>query len=517
MAGGNNFNSLLEYVFRNFEISEFNKCAGKALNHQLTKEICFETGNAVFSALDHRVRSILEIAGGYGNFTGNLSLLCDKLITVEKDEEKLRLNEIRNRCSDNIDYCRDVPSQGMFDLIFINAADERISDYNYSDIVKLYKELFPLLSDDGKIFLLLSRKGGNYSSAVKYNIEQEKEALKSTGAKNVFIRYPYPGIRTNMLYSFSEFRQPTASELFFDEITCKSGDAEELLKNNSFCDVAALEIFKSNQDCICEYSKMSVMRREPFRAVTEIIRNENGVRAISKSSAVSDTSHIDKLNTSYQQLSKLFDGTVFNVNRIIESRPGNVKFEYVEGETLFDVLSARVLERDEAGVTELICRYAQILCSKAVKKFNYSQQFYEVFGNSLKYNNYYSMTYTDVDFCFDNIIINNGKWTIIDYEFCFDFPIPVEFLVFRSILYLFLKMDNWQQYIPMRNRIYIRLGMLDRYGEFMAMEKSLQKYITGDTCYQRTILANERIKQNSCSAAEKELENLYSTLVENTE
>ena len=44
------------------------------------------------------------------------------------------------------------------------------------------------------------------------------------------------------------------------------------------------------------------------------------------------------------------------------------------------------------------------------------------------------MAVTDIDFICRNVILGHPS-TVIDYEWCFDFPIPVSYLVYRILHY----------------------------------------------------------------------------------
>lgn len=74
---------------------------------------------------------------------------------------------------------------------------------------------------------------------------------------------------------------------------------------------------------------------------------------------------------------------------------------------------------------EHIYRFAENLKARATKKFHFTEDFYKVFGKGLKCADFYTLPYTDIDLCFDNIIVNGGQ-AVTDYEFCTDFPVPVD-------------------------------------------------------------------------------------------
>ena len=201
--------------------------------------------------------------------------------------------------------------------------------------------------------------------------------------------------------------------------------------------------------------------------------------------------HIERLSFSEKKIQELFDGTAFTVNKIIAEEEKSVIFEFLKGDTLFDIIVQKHQENPDISY-ELILRYAQILKSKAYDKFVFTDEFRNVFGDTLTEDDFYSMPYTDIDMCFDNIIINdNNEWQLIDYEFCFDFPIPVDFVIYRAFMQLNKKLPKSvnNKFIKKAFRL---LGIAPNIPVFRQMEVAFQKYALGDNIYQRNIITGSR-------------------------
>jgi hypothetical protein len=93
----------------------------------------------------------------------------------------------------------------------------------------------------------------------------------------------------------------------------------------------------------------------------------------------------------------------------------------------------------------------------------------------------------NIDLLFDNILIADGKKYVIDYEWTFEFPVPVDFILYRTIHYYLL--ENEITDAGLRERVMALIGLSDREQMvFGQMEKCFQQYILGVTVPLRNIL-----------------------------
>ena len=81
----------------------------------------------------------------------------------------------------------------------------------------------------------------------------------------------------------------------------------------------------------------------------------------------------------------------------------------------------------------------------------------------------------NIDLIFENIILGH-KYTIIDYEWSLDFPVPIEYIMFRSV-FTFMYVKNHNSLI--QRDLFSFLGFSEKEREiYMKMEENFQKYVT---------------------------------------
>ena len=112
--------------------------------------------------------------------------------------------------------------------------------------------------------------------------------------------------------------------------------------------------------------------------------------------------------------------------------------------------------------------------------FTYTKEFDEVFGKETQFSNCMSLKISNIDLIFCNII-PQGKWVIIDYEWIFDFPVPIDFIIYRAVHYYLYGSTKRNDLLDFH--IFKLLGISEEdqriYG---VMEQKFQEYVAGEKC-----------------------------------
>lgn len=186
------------------------------------------------------------------------------------------------------------------------------------------------------------------------------------------------------------------------------------------------------------YTKYSNERSTRFAICTDIYEDEQGRRYVRK---YADTEaarpHIEHIQTVYEQMQTQFRGSRFVPNKA-ELHPEYIEFEYVEGETLEKQLDAYLAADDQEGFEALVNTYADEVrrvygISEATGTAHEDASAYEeAFGTVTLPTPVPMAQGVDIDLIFANIIVTGDTWTAIDYEWTFDFAVPVDFLLWRA-------------------------------------------------------------------------------------
>ncbi len=227
------------------------------------------------------------------------------------------------------------------------------------------------------------------------------------------------------------------------------------------------------------FSKFSRERKSEYRIATKLVV-EDGVKKIVKENLEKEgLEHIKSLETNMTRLQSYYQDEKLVVTpcKLVDNA---VEFEYIDG-CRYDEYLADIYERQ--GYSELKNEILKLFNSMKkvanIEQFRSSSEFEKVFGV-----NDYSLlegktayTIANIDMIFGNLILSNNKLYITDYEWVFDILIPVDYVIYRSLLFsgLFSTLDE--------NEKKDILSELDIKDEeivlYMNMETGFQNYVSG--------------------------------------
>ncbi|MDO5424442.1 MAG: hypothetical protein Q4F41_12015 [Eubacteriales bacterium] len=230
------------------------------------------------------------------------------------------------------------------------------------------------------------------------------------------------------------------------------------------------------------YSKFSNERNYRFAIRTDICEEEDGTRFVRKVCAFPEGQlHMAELYRWYQVFSKACEGTWLNYNKC-EIITGGVRLEYIEGQSLEEYLEEVEKEKGMEAMADLFRKYLyEIRDMHSGQVFEETAQFRNVFGEfqaDAKALGLRCAPATNIDLVCGNILLHDNTGTVIDYEWSFDFPIPVNFLLYRNIFYF--KEHAGRDYLRDYN-FYKEMGITpEEIKAYDKMEENLQHYVCRD-------------------------------------
>ena len=474
--------------------------------------------------------SVLEVGSGCGAITGALSKKAGKVTCIELSKKRSMINAERHRDMDNIlirvGNFKDIEEdlEEKYDYIFLIGVLEYAGSYigmedPYGRMIMMLKKH---LKDGGKIITAIENKyglkyfagcredhtGGYYSGIEGYPDTDEVRTFSREGLCRLAegsglsceFYYPFPDYKLPVTI-YSDKRLPRVSELSecgynFDRDRFRAFDEakafDELIREGSFSFfsnsfLAVMENGKADRGMApgkVLYSRHSIERRQERQIRTDLEETSEGERVISKYPANdSARGHLENMARSYERLSSVLSGTKFRPNALkrINDGDGNLKkleFEYLNGPTLEDELNICRNEKRTDDALMVIKSFCDTLRSaRDMTDFSPSERFTEIFGNADVPEGLKCMPVTDVDMIFTNIICDKW-WNIIDYEWTFDFPIPVDFVIYRAVFY-YTRETGSGAFDGLD--LFSAAGINDEMkAVFAVMEHNFQLYIKGD-------------------------------------
>ena len=224
------------------------------------------------------------------------------------------------------------------------------------------------------------------------------------------------------------------------------------------------------------FSKYSNERAPRFAIKTIIVKDDKGNMQVRKYPQSPEAKgHIEKMLESCEKISKYYASSGFKAAKAYAVNEGTA-FDYVAGKTFEEMLEEADKDNKPEKVLELIEKFRNMLMKNDnVKPFVPTEEFISVFGNEALPDELNAMDFTCMDLAFSNLIINDDGINVIDYEWCFDFPVPIEYIVYRAVD-LYVKINGKIRLIE--NDIYGYLGFdKQSRASYDAMEANFQKYV----------------------------------------
>ena len=188
------------------------------------------------------------------------------------------------------------------------------------------------------------------------------------------------------------------------------------------------------------YEKRENIRKPLFAIWTSIVCNEDGEKKVLKHGCSAKSLQPERIFAAKNILDEIYEGSDFIVPscELIESSNGKVAvLEYIEGEPFEKELDKVLKSGDMNELKDTALKmFEKVLQPYGKKDFSFCEDFIEFFGKPYGIENSKAIAGMNIDAVFSNIIVmdkESEKVGLIDYEWTFDFTIPINFLLYRCI------------------------------------------------------------------------------------
>lgn len=460
--------------------------------------------------------TLLEIGAGCGALTGLFCRKVGRVVAVESSESEAAVNRERNKKYSNLtvmneNFCS-MPIEERFDYVTLIGIFGCAGRYDDSDdpYMEMLKKAKTCLKPGGKLFLAVeNRYGVKYFAGAKEDytgrcfdgLENyvaaddvrtfshktlDKMLLEAGFTQNEFY-YPMPDDKLpseiysdECLPSFGSLRYPCVAydrdryELLDERLVFDSICQDEMFGDfaNSFLIVSENGHQEKQAKEKVVYAKYNRQRAPEYQISTKIIHLQNGKRCVVKEALRPEAvAHIGQLSTNRRKLVDIWEQqkakTVIPYPiEILLNENGCAKFPYIQGQSLAKEVTMQLGRREaflKAMHQAVDSIYSGYLKSpEGLIDFQITKEFEAVFGaftdaEEIKaLSEMKSLKVSNIDSILSNFVrLSDGRLVCLDYEWVFDFPIPVDYLIYRTVYYYFSE-----------NIHYIKINELEFLAEF---------------------------------------------------
>ena len=226
------------------------------------------------------------------------------------------------------------------------------------------------------------------------------------------------------------------------------------------------------------YIKYNSLRKPEYRVSTEIRENDDGMRSVVKRPMNrASAAQINTIKSNFTKLSGLYR----NVGIIPFTENGDVLvFPFIFGRPLAADIDLQHMSTDE--IYGRIDEALKIIYDfrEDAGNFVITDRFKSAFPGLVPGENEPAYSVTNIDSNIDNFLVSEGKVWCIDYEWVFDFPVPVRYVRFRTLLYYYAKQNAFIADRISADEFYSHFGYTNEDVRlFTEMEDCFQQYVHG--------------------------------------
>ncbi len=229
------------------------------------------------------------------------------------------------------------------------------------------------------------------------------------------------------------------------------------------------------------YVKYNSLRSPEYRITTEIHENEQGKWVIKRPGCSAAKPHLDRIAANRQLLGDGYYEHISILDAVAEDE--RLRFPFAAGETLAERITFVKENREafEETVNQMLDRILAVQ-EKYRCVFTPTDAFVSWFGNRYPEEGVPAVCPANLDSVLSNFIETETGLICLDYEWVFDFPIPVEYIRYRCIRYFYNeKMNSLFDGIP-RDTVM---------GWFGFDPEKLDMYWSMESCFQQQIYGKD--------------------------
>lgn len=463
---------------------------------------------------------VLEIGSGCGAISGVLCRKVKEVTCIELSKRRSLINAYRNKCFDNLSIkvgnFKDVKLNQKFDYITLIGVLEYAALYIGGErpYEKMLLEMKKYLKPEGKIIIAIENKMGfKYLNGAKEDHVGQRFAgiedyrfypnvrtfskpelinmLNDCGFQNFNFYYPTPDYKLPDAIYTDNYMPPKGSVRIWNQNYSETRVAlyNDAIMADQICKDKVFDYFSNsflvvvndkNEDIHFAHYRRGCKKEYQTRTT---LLNIGGNRLI-------DKSYLCKIERKYDILKNMAEWSVLlqkeypNVNYLsptLSKEGTSLQYEFIDGMNLEDEVGQLVY-----NTKKMIKKYKELI----KKYFAYNSEWEEDFVITDKYKVIFgeicvstpekSLKITNIDMALQNMILKNGKVYCFDFEWLFDFPIPYEYVIYRSVASFYNKYNMYFSRKLGRNEMLSQVGVKrENISIYDAMEVKFRESIFG--------------------------------------
>ena len=232
------------------------------------------------------------------------------------------------------------------------------------------------------------------------------------------------------------------------------------------------------------YVRYNPLRKEQYQLETSIVKEDGKFFVCKQASVPAAKKFVSGLIGKYEYLKK--NNLPYEILPPVAT-PSGIKFTYNPHPSLFSILQLALKNHNQEDFLSLLQRYKKLFSEHLIYDIKPSDSYARLFGPNWDQTEP-CLTYGCLDLNFDNFFFDqtNHTFYLSDYEWTFEFPIPINYIFFRALSSFYFQNHD---YLTSQNTSFSHSL------EALSIPlDSIEKYIQAEYHFQKQILQDNVIK-----------------------
>lgn len=507
----------IQDIVRNFREEEYHDQITQRKSYTVMYQLA-ESRRNVFEWIQIPKRAkILELGAGCGTVTSVLLDQGAKVICQDENAVFCRMNALRHKEEDE-------GRLTVYGMSFEQCEPELARDFDVAVLTGLpaveekarvmVKKLHAHLKKAGLLVIAVENKFGlkYWAGNMEMHVQKYFAGLENDGVQ-LYSRRGLEKLLQGEGFLWQEFYYPYpdhrfARDIYSDKYLPKKGDLTYNITNyesdrlilfdeqkvfDSIIEEGQFPFFSNSYLCLASaegrweqqtvYARYATDRSREFAVRTDMADGSVYKRPVYREG----NGHVMLMEKAYEQLSRQYRDTGLKFNRCLvhtdEYGSSSAEFEFIRGEALQGRIEQAAAAGDMKKVFDILEQMVQYIRNGSENMpFQMTEEFQRVFGEISRWEvlaRTVCSAVSDIDLILPNILVSeDGIWNVIDYEWTFFFPIPQNFIIYRTLFFLHhqnpqkaeLSMENLQKAVQITQ---------EEAEIYEQMERGFQQYVTG--------------------------------------
>lgn len=136
---------------------------------------------------------------------------------------------------------------------------------------------------------------------------------------------------------------------------------------------------------------------------------------------------------------------------VYKENDGCIRFDYIKGTSLEALYEKCIVKNDKAAMESILEKHKNIVLGSAdnVCDFKLSSDFMKIFGMQGWNGSGKALKVSNFDGTSGNIIFSEEIPTFIDYEWVYEFPVPMDLVIYHCIRDAYFHIDGLEEFYPL--------------------------------------------------------------------